>query len=121
MQTPETQLIHDRLAVVAERLQAASGGAALCRIDGRREQVKELEGRMAALSECRRALRKDPNTDLHAIHERWQADLTARRESGSSQAWLDYLTGGLAELALIMRVRDESPARDVTGRDPTRA
>lgn len=90
--------LEERLAEVSRSLTAATGGQALCRLDGHVAPAKELEGRMAALLELRRALRADPDADMHAIADRWRRDLASRRAKGSSAAWLAYLAGGLAEL-----------------------
>ncbi len=90
--------VERRLASVSSSLNAATGGAALCRIDGTGGSAKALEGRMAALLEVRRTLRRQPAADLGGIVERWRSDLALRRERGGSAAWLEYLAGGVAEL-----------------------
>jgi hypothetical protein len=40
--------------------------------------------------------------DLSAIADRWRADLAARQAQGASTAWISYLSGGLAELDLLV-------------------
>ncbi len=90
-----------RLGEVGTRLNATTGGQALCRLDGHMAAAKELEGRMAVLLEVRRALRADPEVDLPAIADRWRSDLVARQAQGASTAWISYLSGGLSELDLL--------------------
>lgn len=97
--------VEDRLGEVGTRLTATTGGQALCRLDRDVASAKELEGRMAVLLELRRALRKDAQTDVSVIAERWRADLERRRAAGSSVAWLSYLSGGLAEVDLLLAGR----------------
>lgn len=95
---PDLGHVELRLAEVTESLNAATGGGALCRIDGTGGTAKSFEGRMAVLLEVRRLLRRDPEADLTPVLARWRADLSTRTERGSSPAWLDYLAGGVAEL-----------------------
>jgi hypothetical protein len=95
--------VQRRLGEVGEALNRATGGQALCRLDGAATTAKELEGRMAVLLELRRALRRDPDADLGAIDQRWRDDLAARTAAGASQAWVAYLTGGVAELDVLAR------------------
>jgi hypothetical protein len=99
---PRMAVVEQRLAEVTASLNTATGGAALCRIDGTGGSAKSLEGRMAALLEVRRTLRRDPDADLSAIADRWHADLELRRAKGSSAAWTDYLSAGAAELASLV-------------------
>lgn len=91
-----------RLVEAASALNAATGGAALCRIEGSGGSVKALEGRVAALQEARRALRNDPDTDLQVILDRWTADLAVRLAQSSSPAWLEYLEAGVAEITALL-------------------
>jgi hypothetical protein len=102
-------VVEQRLAEVTASLNAATGGAALCRIDGTGGSAKTLEGRMAALLEVRRTLRRDPDADLAAIAERWRADLEVRRAKGSSAAWTDYLSAGAEELTRLLPARTTAP------------
>lgn len=93
--------VEQRLAEVTASLNEATGGAALCRIDGTGGSAKSLEGRMAVLLDLRRALRRDPDSGprtARALAQRWRDDLRTRTEAGASKAWLEYLAGGLAEL-----------------------
>lgn len=99
--TPRMALVEQRLAEVSASLNAATGGAALCRIDGTGGSAKSLEGRMAALLEVRRVLRRDPDADLSAIEARWRADLALRQAKGSPAAWTDYLSAGADEVARL--------------------
>lgn len=92
-----------RLAEAAAALNAATGGAALCRIGGTGGTAKALEGRVAALQEVRRALRDDPDADLQIVLDRWSADLAVRRKQASSAAWLEYLEAGVAEITGLLR------------------
>ncbi len=95
--------VESRLGEVSESLNRATGGAALCRLDGHASTEKELEGRMAALLELRRALRRDPGADVGALARRWRADLALRRDRGASSAWVAYLAGGTDELGALLR------------------
>ena len=95
---PDLGHVEQRLAEVSASLNRATGGQALCRIDGTGGTAKSFEGRMAVLLEVRRLLRRDPGADPTPVLERWRADLRTRTEHGSSPAWLDYLAGGVAEL-----------------------
>jgi hypothetical protein len=95
---PELGHVEQRLAEVSASLNQATGGQALCRIDGTGGTAKSFEGRMAVLLEVRRLLRRDPGADLAPVLDRWRADLGTRTERGSSPAWLDYLAGGVSEL-----------------------
>lgn len=108
--------VEQRLAEVSASLNAATGGAALCRIDGTGGSAKSLEGRMAALLEVRRSLRRDPSADPARIADRWRADLALRREKGSSAAWTDYLGAGSDELTRLLA--RQQPALPGGGTDP---
>jgi len=96
--------VERRLGEVGEALNRATGGQALCRLDGSATTAKELEGRMAVLLELRRALRADPAADVDGIADRWRRDLDARQEAGASRAWVAYLTGGVTELDVLARI-----------------
>jgi hypothetical protein len=98
-------LVERRLGEVTASLNEATGGAALCRIDGTGGSAKSLEGRMAALLEVRRSLRKDPDAGVAAaaaLVERWRSDLQQRSVRGASAAWQEYLAGGVAELEHLL-------------------
>lgn len=111
---PPASLSHveARLAEVTASLQAATGGGALCRIDGTGGSAKSFEGRTAALLEVRRLLRRDPDADLAPVLDRWRADLGTHTRRGSSAAWLEYVAGGVAELEHLLEAapREGDPA-----------
>lgn len=93
--------VEHRLVEVSTSLDAATGGQALCRLDGATGSAKSLEGRSAALLEVRRVLRKDPHAPFTGVAQRWASDLASRRARSASAAWLEYLEGGVAELAAL--------------------
>jgi hypothetical protein len=95
--------VEQRLGEVGEALNRATGGQALCRLDGAATTAKELEGRMAVLMELRRALRRDPGAGIEPVAQRWRDDLAARTAAGASQSWIAYLTGAVAELDVLSR------------------
>lgn len=97
---------HEAAALAA--LEAATGGAPLCRVDGTQQTVKASEGAAAALSDVRRALRgrsavgaeDDPAAVIDAVRSQWQGitgPLAARPGSD------EYISGGLAALASLER------------------
>lgn len=102
-----------RLREVSESLNAATGGAALCRIDGTGGSAKSLEGRAAALQAARRALRRGGEEDavLDDLLQRWRQDLAKRTDSGAGAAWLDYLSAAVAELEHLRATSDARHAR----------
>ncbi|GAA6524346.1 hypothetical protein [Intrasporangium sp. DVR] len=112
---------HEAAALSA--LEAATGGAPLCRVDGTRQTVKASEGAAAALSDVRRALRRahsvvaeGPALDaaqsvIHEVRTAWagiSGPLAAR--PGSEE----YIAGGLEALAALeqdlVRVEPDSTA-----------
>lgn len=93
--------VEQRLGEVGARLNATSGGQALCRLNADATTAKELEGRMALLVELRRALRADPLADTRVIADRWAGDLASRRARGASQSWLAYLGGAVSESEVL--------------------
>lgn len=102
---PRLPIVEQRLAEVSTSLNSATGGGALCRIDGTGGSAKSLEGHMAALLELRRSLRKDPDDGARAattLLDRWRSDLAERSERGASAAWLEYLAGGVSELEHLL-------------------
>jgi hypothetical protein len=105
---PLAHLVQERLDQVSGSLHVATGGAALCRIDGTGGSAKHLEGRMAALLEVRRVLRRDPQADPGPLLDRWRANREAHLARGASPAWRDYDDGGVAELEWLLAQR--SPA-----------
>ncbi len=97
--------VERRIAELSAALQAATGGAPLCRRDdaagsaaGGPGSAKQVEGRISALREARLALQRDPGTDLADLVDRWRADLGRRAEQGAAAAWQEYLLGGVEEL-----------------------
>jgi hypothetical protein len=111
--TPPMALVERRLAEVTALLDSATGGTALCRIDGTGGSAKSLEGRMAALLEVRRTLRRDPGASLLPIAARWEADLELRRAKRSPAAWTDYLSAGADELASLLPQRTAPAPADL--------
>ncbi len=98
------------IAAAEGDLQAASNGAALCRITAKGapgRSVKYFEGRWAALRALTKAApdRADA-TDLHTEAERlliqWQADLD-RWSTHEGSSWIPYCEGGVAGLADYLR------------------
>ena len=87
----------------ASELQAATGGAALCRITasgapGR--SAKRAEGRWAALQSLSSALvtdPSDPRATAAALLEQWESDLTRWRAHPQS-SWVPYCEGGVEGL-----------------------
>lgn len=109
--------IEARLAQVGSSLNLATGGGALCRIEGIGGGAKRLEGRMAALLEARRALRTDPGADLAALALRWHSEAQSRQARGSAPAWLDYLEGGAGELDALLIGAPTTQVADARDRD----
>ena len=101
--SPVLPLVERRLEQVSESLNAATGGDALCRIDGTGGSAKRLEGRMAALLEVRRLLRRDPGADLSTVLGSWRATREAHLRRRASEAWLEYDEGGVSELEWLLR------------------
>lgn len=105
-------LVELRLAQVSESLIAATGGAALCRVDGTGGSAKYLEGRMAALLEVRRILRRDPGADLAAVLAAWQSNRDVHLSRGASAAWLEYDDGGVTEIEWLLEHAPTSGVRE---------
>ncbi|MDV3223219.1 hypothetical protein [Intrasporangium sp.] len=99
---------HEEAALGA--LEAATGGAPLCRTDGTPQTVKGSEGAVAALSDVRRALRLDGRGDggsdpvaaaqsvIDDVRARWgsiRGPLAARPGTD------EYVAGGLAALSTL--------------------
>ncbi|MCD9622694.1 hypothetical protein [Rhabdothermincola salaria] len=104
MQDPLDLLAQARARAEAD-LTAASGGAPLCRIDGRdgAATVKHAEGRMAALAEAQRAARTHGVVDtvsllalVQSLLEAWQDAADASLDPGPS--WVAYRQGGITAL-----------------------
>lgn len=97
--------LDQRLALVMPQLTAASGGASLCMISrstGPVEGAKYLEGRMALLTELRRAARTSPDSPFGVVADpiarQWRSDLALQRERGAAKGWVAYRAGGVDEL-----------------------
>jgi hypothetical protein len=98
------------IAAAEGDLQAASNGAALCRITAKGapgRSVKYFEGRWAALRALTKTGERDPDsTDLRTEAERlliqWQADLE-RWSTHEGSSWIPYCEGGVAGLADYLR------------------
>lgn len=96
MQNRVSELVSSHESAALTALNAATGGAPLCRTDGSRQGVKESEGAAAAVGDVRRALRREPDRDplalLEEVAEQWRrlADgaLAQRPETR------EYLAGG---------------------------
>lgn len=102
----------------AAALQAATGGAALCRITASGSpgwSAKRAEGRWAALQALASALRQDDSDPARAVaslRERWAADL-ARWSTQPDSSWVPYCEGGLEGLADVeAAVSTEPPDED---------
>ena len=98
-----------RLAKVMPQLTTASAGASLCMISrstGPVDGAKYLEGRMAVLSELKRAVRRAPNASLAAVAEpigrQWRSDLALQQDRGSARGWVAYRAGGVDELEELL-------------------
>ena len=110
----EAEVVRRRRDEAERALMEATGGGSLCRVgDGPEARaVKRAEGRVAALGELRRALRRDPAARLgpvaRAALDRWRADEVANADRGPS--WASYASGGAAELAdLVGELEDVGP------------
>lgn len=104
---PVRSAIAQRMAAVEAELTEAAGSASLCslsRSGGRVDGVKHLEGRMAALMECRRhvAGADEPARELDAISSRWRWELEASRTNDRGPSWIAYHAGGVDELEALV-------------------
>ena len=107
-ETPASAVLDElesRLANLMPRLADAAGGASLCmlsRSSGPVDGAKYLEGRMAVLSELKRAVRRAPDlpfAELAApIAAQWRSDLALQQERGATRGWVAYRAGGVDEL-----------------------
>ncbi|MCB0963524.1 MAG: hypothetical protein KDA98_09525 [Acidimicrobiales bacterium] len=93
-----------RRAVVERELAAAAGGASMCAISkvaGSVPAAKHLEGRLGALRDLRRALRKgEPGAEAVArLAARWEAELEAVLARDAGPDWRAYRAGGVDELS----------------------
>jgi hypothetical protein len=116
--TTEIDLLAARRSDAERDLVAATGGGAVCRIDGDVVgTVKYQEGRLAAVAELQRAVRahRDEPLDLARRHlETWTAEAAAVQDRGT--AWRAYRAGGVAELTGTVQAlggeRHPTPAPD---------
>jgi hypothetical protein len=64
--------------------------------------MKATEGWVAALSELRRSLRRDPDGDAGSHLDRqlrtWRSDLHQKQDHDAAGAWTAYLQGGVDAL-----------------------
>lgn len=92
----DTSLVLARLLEIAEAdLQAASGGAPLCKVSqtGTNGQgVKYFEGRWAALREVQRG------SEPREAFQRWRQSHEKHLTQGSSPDWVSYSAGGVDAL-----------------------
>lgn len=100
---PTSILLDRRLEAIESELVVASGGASLCAISrsaGSVPGVKYLEGRMAAITEVRRAVRASrPFAEVLAERTSvWRAELRRTAESSMGVDWRAYRAGGVDEL-----------------------
>jgi hypothetical protein len=96
-------LLGARLAAIEAELAATTGGASLCVVSKRGEAVdgaKYLEGRMAAVLEVRRSVRRGDDLADRAATALvdWRGELDAARRRGLGGGWIAYRTGGVDEL-----------------------
>lgn len=116
--TPEADLLTARRSAAERDLVAATGGGAVCRVDGDVVgTVKFEEGRLAAVAELQRAVRaheRDGALDLARRHlETWTAEAAAVEDRGT--AWRAYRAGGVAELTETVRALGGQPHPARTG------
>jgi hypothetical protein len=118
---------HEAAALAA--LEAAAGGAPLCRIDGTRQSVKASEGAVVALSDVRRTLSRDHDRVADDSAERAHSVIDdVRLEWASISGPLaarpgseEYIAGGLEALSsledALRRGGSDVPAPDPTPPD----
>jgi hypothetical protein len=103
---PELEELRARAAAAAEgalaQLTELAGGRSMCAIGRSGESfpaAKYAEGRMAALDEASRNLRRGATRpDLDGLRTRWDA----KRAAASGGDWLAYWTGGADALAELL-------------------
>lgn len=91
-------LLEARLAGIDRRMLDATAGRSLCQVsrDGAPPAVKELEGRLAALSEVRRR----GLAARHDVLQEWEAH--QQEASVRGPAWRAYRAGGVDELHAVI-------------------
>jgi hypothetical protein len=99
--------IEGRRTVVAQELAAVAGDASLCTLSasgGPVDGVKYLEGRLAVLTELRRALRAgaEPAEEVVGrLARQWRGHLDRARADSLARGWIAYRAGGVDELASL--------------------
>ncbi len=97
------ELVDQLIERAALELQAASGGAALCRITASGSpgsRVKWAEGQWAALHKLSRCIAigiVEPDSCARALLDQWEGDLDRWREHPGS-SWIPYCEGGVSGL-----------------------
>ncbi len=95
------ELVDQLIERAALELQAASGGAALCRMTASGSpgnRVKWAEGQWAALHKLSRSIRSgtgDPQSCARTLLDQWEGDLDRWRENPGS-SWIPYCEGGVS-------------------------
>ncbi|MCB1002087.1 MAG: hypothetical protein KDB40_22525 [Acidimicrobiales bacterium] len=101
---PVIEALDRRRDTIEQDLAAAAGGASMCaisRVAGSVPAAKHLEGRLAAVGELRRAVRRGGAVDDATIDllVEWRAQLERARAGGMGPDWIAYRAGGVDELA----------------------
>ena len=101
--------IDARLSTVMTELTSVAAASSLCMISrssGPVDGAKYLEGRMAALSELKRAARRRPGAGLADVAEpivaQWRSDLELQQERGARVGGLAYRAGGVDALTELL-------------------
>ena len=104
--SPALDAVDERLLELTGQLGSAAGDASLCQISrstGPVDGVKYLEGRVAVLSELKRAARRRPDLPLASVADpilrQWRSDLGLQQERGATKGWVAYRAGGVDELS----------------------
>jgi hypothetical protein len=108
--------LEQRLADLERQLGRLAGDASLCAISksgGQVDGAKYLEGRMVAVLEVRRAVRRggDLAAQAAAALEDWTSELDAARARALGRGWIAYRAGGVDELTELVHGRtDDAPS-----------
>lgn len=102
-----SEQLRDRLEQLRAEFMQASGGKTVCEI-GKQHSVeyslKKSEGKMQALTDIVRCLKKEPQAELEncvsKVYEAW------RRLSEISPAWLAYKQAGIEEIEQALQLLD---------------
>ncbi len=99
----DLDLLEGRLAAIEAELAATTGGASLCVVSKRGEAVdgpKYLEGRLAAVLEVRRGVRRGAAQAAQAAAAlaAWTSRLDDARRRELGGGWIAYRAGGVDEL-----------------------